>query len=70
MKKKESKVRKYSRLGRGEGEGWTGSLGLVDANYYIWNGQTTRSYCTAQSTQYPVINHNGKEYKKRMYTCV
>ena len=21
--------------GGGEGEGWTGSLGLVDANYYI-----------------------------------
>ena len=21
--------------GEGEGEGWTGSLGLVDANYYI-----------------------------------
>ena len=21
--------------GRGEGEGWSGSLGLVDANYYI-----------------------------------
>ena len=20
---------------RGEGQGWTGSLGLVDANYYI-----------------------------------
>ena len=19
--------------------GWMGSLGLVDANYYIWNGQ-------------------------------
>ena len=21
--------------GHGEGEGWTGSLGLVDANYYL-----------------------------------
>ena len=21
-----------------EGVGWTGSLGLRDANYYIWNG--------------------------------
>ena len=20
--------------------------------------------------QYPVVNHNGKEYKRRMYTCV
>ena len=24
--------------GGGEGEGWTGSSGLVDANYYIQNG--------------------------------
>ena len=22
----------------GEGAGWTGSLGLTDANYCIWNG--------------------------------
>ena len=22
----------------GEGVGWMGSLGLVDTNYYIWNG--------------------------------
>ena len=22
----------------GKGEGWTGSLGFVDANYYIYNG--------------------------------
>ena len=25
---------------------------------------------TGNYTQYPVINHNGKEYKKRMYICV
>ena len=24
--------------GEGKGEGWTGSLGSVDAKYYIWNG--------------------------------
>ena len=24
--------------GRGMGEGWSGSLGLADANYYIQNG--------------------------------
>ena len=24
--------------GKGEGEGWTRDLGLVDANYYILNG--------------------------------
>ena len=25
-------------MGEGEGVGWTGSLGLVDANYCIWSG--------------------------------
>ena len=24
--------------GEGEGVGWTGSLGLVDANYCMWSG--------------------------------
>ena len=34
--------------GEGKGVGWTGSLGLVDANYCIQNRQAMRSYCTAQ----------------------
>ena len=25
-------------LGEGEGVGWTGCLGLIDANYCIWSG--------------------------------
>ena len=28
----------------GVGEGF-GSLGSADANYYLWNAQTTGSYC-------------------------
>ena len=35
---------------RVEGEGWAGSLELADANYYIRNGQTTRSCCIGQRT--------------------
>ena len=30
--------------GKGEGVGWTGSLGLIDANYYIENGETWSSH--------------------------
>ena len=30
---------------RESGEGMIESLGLADANYYIENGETTRSYC-------------------------
>ena len=26
--------------GQGERVGWMGSLGLIDADYYIWNGLT------------------------------
>ena len=29
-------------------ERWTGILGLADANSYIENGLTARSYCIAQ----------------------
>lgn len=31
----------------GDGEGWVGGLGLVDACYYTQNRWTIRSYCTA-----------------------
>ena len=34
--------------GEGEGVGWIGSFGLVDANCYIWNGWAMGSYCIAQ----------------------
>ena len=52
--------------GRGGGEGWTGSLGLVDAN--ILHIECTNNkvllYSTGEYIQYPGINHNGEEYKK------
>ena len=45
-------------------EGRTGSLGLVDANYYIeWINNKVLLYSTGNYIQYPVINHNGKEYE-------
>ena len=36
--------------GEGEGVGWMGSLGLMDANYCFWNGLTMRSCCVALRT--------------------
>ena len=36
--------------GGGVDDGWTGSLGLADAKYYIQDGKATRSYCKAQGT--------------------
>ena len=37
-------------LPRGEGVGWIGSLGLIDADYCLWNGLAMRSCCVAQGT--------------------
>lgn len=33
---------------RGMREGWNASLELADANYYIWDGEITRSYFRAE----------------------
>jgi len=35
---------------QGEGEGWMGSLGLIDANYCLWNELTMGSCCVALGT--------------------
>ncbi|MGU0089850.1 hypothetical protein ACVXJU_26440, partial [Klebsiella pneumoniae] len=35
--------------------------GLADASHYKQNGST------GNYSQYPVTNHNGKEYKRKMY---
>ena len=37
--------------GEGEGVGWMGSLGLMDADYCLWNGLLAmRSCCAALGT--------------------
>ena len=39
-------------VAKGEGErvGWTGNLGLIDADYCIWSGEAMRSCSTALGT--------------------
>ena len=36
--------------GEGKGVGWSGSLGLIDAKYCLWNGLAMRFYCVALGT--------------------
>ena len=36
--------------GGGEGVGWIGSLGLIDADYCLWKGLAMRSCCVAPRT--------------------
>ena len=68
MRQKQSQRHRKQTCGcQGGGEveeGWIGSLGLADTNYYIQDGQTTRPYCRAQRTQHFMIRHNGKEREK------
>ena len=48
------------------GKGRRGSLTLADANFYMQDGQTIRSYCRGRDyIQSPEINHTGKEYQKK-----
>ena len=48
-----------------EVEGWIGSLGLADANYYIYIyikyiNNKVLLYSTGNCIQSPGVNHNGK----------
>ena len=45
------------------GEACIGSLGIADANSYTQNEKFLQ-YNTGNYLQYPVTNHNGKEYEK------
>ena len=36
--------------GVGDGVRWIGTLGLIDANYCLWNGLAMRSCCVALGT--------------------
>ena len=54
--------------GQGVGEGWVRSLGLADADYYTeWMKNKVPLCSTGSYIQYPLINHNGKEYEKDIY---
>ena len=58
--------------GRRLGEGWIWSLGLADANLYIgWINNKVLLNSIGNYIQYPVVNHQGKEYEKeQIYICI
>ena len=51
-------------------EGWSGTLELADVSYYYmeWINNKVLLYSTENYIQYPMINHNGKEYLKKECT--
>ena len=68
MKQKQNHGHREQTCGYQEGgkpgEGRMGSLGLADANYLHLEANKVLLYSTRNYIQYPVTNHNGKEYKK------
>ena len=60
----------YGCQGAVRGSGWTGNLGLVDANYCIWSGKAMRSCCTAQGTISSHLRWNEDNGRKSMCVCV
>ena len=56
--------------GRGRGVGWTGSLGLADANYSIEKAWAMRSYCIAQGTLSNLLEQTMLEDNIRKVKCM
>ena len=56
--------------GGGEGVGWIGCLGLIDANSCFCNGLTMRSFCVALRTMSNHLLQSMVMGEKRMYTCM
>ena len=60
-------------VAKGEEErvGWLGSLGLIDKNYYLWNGLAMRSCCVALGTMssHFMMEHDNVR-KKNLYMYV
>ena len=59
-------------VAKGEGEevGWIGSLGLIDANYCLWNGLTMRSCCVSLGTISSHLQWSMVMCKNRMCACI
>ena len=57
----------YGCQGEGEGVGWIRSLGLIDADYCLWNGLAMRSCCVTLDT---VSSHKMEQENVRKKECI
>ena len=51
-------------VAKGGGKDWEFGIRRFKLLYIEWISNKVLLYSTGNYTQYPVINHNGKEYKK------
>ena len=67
-----SKTDLWLPRGRGEWERMDWELGISRCKllYIGWINNKVLLYDTGYYIQYPVINHNGKEYEKKIYICI
>ena len=78
LSKKQKQIHKHREQtcgcqgGRQEGERWSRSLGISRCKllYVGWISNKVLLQSMGNYIQYPVVNDNGKEYKKRMSVCV
>ena len=55
----------------GGGMEWEAGVSRCRILYIEWINNKVLLYSTGKYIQYPVINHNGKEYKKEcIYICI
>ena len=55
---------------QGRGMHWEIGVSSCKLLRLEWINNKVLMYSTGKCIQYPVISHNGKEYKKRMSVCV
>ena len=60
----------YGCQGGARGTDWEFGVGGCKLSHLEWVNNKVLMCSTGNYIQYPAINHNGKEYKTRMYTCV
>ena len=57
--------------GGGGGTEWEVGISRCKLLYREWINNKVLLYSTENYIQYPMINHNGKEYKKKnVYICI
>ena len=54
----------------GGGMDWESGISGSKLLYREWIKSKILLYSSGNYIQYNVINHNGKEYRKRMYACI
>ena len=57
-------------VAQGEGVGWTGSLGLIDADYCFWNGLAMTSCCVTLKSMSRYLQCSTTMGEKIIYTCM